>query len=51
MVGSTRGDGDGVMFFECLCELVDVSVELAGVDAFFVGVAFDVLGGVGCTSR
>ena len=51
MVGSARGDCDGVMFFEGFGELVDVSIELAGVDTFFVGVAFDVLGGVGGTSR
>ena len=51
VVGSARGDGDGVMFFEGFGELIDVSVELAGVNTFFVGVAFDVLDGVGGTSR
>ena len=51
VVGSARGDGDGVMLFEGFGEFIDVSVELAGVDAFFMGVAFDVLGEVGGTSR
>ena len=39
------------MLFEGFGEFIDVSVELAGVDAFFMGVAFDVLGGMGGTSR